>query len=121
VPSDDAPVVVKLTQDTRVYVKNTSGCCAPNDKVVHPGDDRTIAMLFVPGKIRPVCDGHDGVVNIDGISGRLGEDFSVTFGKSLTKTKTVKVEFVAEGVDPAPIMVDVEAGQDAKDVKCVAH
>jgi serine/threonine-protein kinase len=107
---------VKLAADTRVYVKN-DGCCEANDMMVSPGQDAMIPMSFRPANIHLVCDVKGAIEKVDGKQA-LQESFSVPFGKSVIGTKTAKVEFVAEGVDPTPIMVTVEAGQ-TKEVACV--
>lgn len=116
---DDGIIRLDLLAEAEVHVYSVSRCCQEDSKVVRPGDDVTIVMPYLPGRVLPICrDNPLAEVRIAGVSANLGETFSVPIGQSTDETKTVAVEFLGDRVDPTPIKVTVAAGK-TKEVKCV--
>jgi serine/threonine-protein kinase len=118
---DDGNIVLTLTQETRVYVEDTSGCCQPDDRLIKPGEGAMIEINALPGHIKPICDHPNVYVNVENIAkGSQQPVITIPFDKALSRTKHVKVAFVGENIDPTPIDVTVEANKDVE-VTCVAR
>jgi serine/threonine-protein kinase len=117
----DGKITLALAAETRVFVRDTSGCCQDYDKPIKPGvPGQRFDINALPGHIKPVCDHKDVYVNIDGVQRELGTFNAIPFDKALARTKRVKVEFVGENIDKTPIEVEVSANKDVE-VPCVAH
>jgi serine/threonine-protein kinase len=117
---EDGKIALLLTKETRVFVHDTSECCQDDDKLIKPGGGWTFEINARPGRVTPLCDHSNVYVNIDGNPGELGKPNSIVFGKALSRTKKVVVEFIGENIDNKPISVEVEANKEVK-VPCVAH
>jgi len=117
VPADGL-IALTLEHDTRLVVRNRTGCCQEEGDDIHPGDDATIALSFLPAHIIPKCSVPRVAVQVDGTGASVGERFAILFGKTIDTSKQVKVEFLGEHVDPTPLTVTVHASQD-QEVACV--
>ena len=118
---EDGKIPLFLTGATRVFVHDTSGCCADDDKLIEPGAaEQRFDINALPARVKPVCDHPNVYVNIDGVQRDLGKFSSIPFDKALSRTKRVIVEFVGENIDKKPIPVEVEANKDVE-VPCVVH
>jgi eukaryotic-like serine/threonine-protein kinase len=117
----DGKIDLSLTADTRVFVRDTSGCCQADDKLIKPGvAGQKFDINALPGRVKPICDHPKVYVNIDGNPADLGKPNSIIFGTALTRTKRVMVEFIGENIDKTAIPVEVSANKEV-DVTCVVH
>jgi serine/threonine protein kinase len=119
---EDGKIPLFLTGKTRVFVHDTSGCCADDDKLIEPGHGGRFDINGLPGHIKPVCDHKDVFVNVENYAqgAHPGELVMVPFDKELARTKRVNVVFVGEKIDKTPISVEVQAHKDVE-VTCVVQ
>jgi serine/threonine-protein kinase len=121
--TQDGKITLALPADTRIFVRDTSGCCQDDDKLIKPGvAGQKFEINGLPGHIKPICDHPNVFVNVVNFARDVtpGQLISIPFDKMLARTQRVKVEFVGENIDRTPIDVEVSANKD-KDVTCVAH
>jgi len=111
---DDGAVTLSIDHDTRVYVRDRSGCCQADDKLIHIGDPEVSFEIYaLPAHIKPTCARPLKLVKVDGKDTNLGEPFTIAFGKALSRTRTVKVEFGDDkGTQTKEVLA--EAGKDVE-------
>lgn len=116
---DDGVVTVQLATDTLVEVRNKSGCCAEEARTIKPGETGvSLTTLYLPAQLAIECAIAGARVQVDGESRRVNATETISMEKELQRTKTVKVEFLGEQVDPKPQLVPVTANRTQK-VTCV--
>jgi hypothetical protein len=116
---DDGAVKISIEHDTKVYVRDTTGCCQPDDKLVHIGDPEVSFEIYgLPARVKPTCTRPVKIVKVDSKDANLGEPFTLTFGKALSRSRSVKVEF-SDDKGTQTKEVTVEAGKDVE-VACDA-
>jgi hypothetical protein len=115
---DGGMIQLELSAEAEVHVFSLSKCCQEDSKVVRPGDDVTIVMPYLPGRVLPLCPANPAAeARIAGRSANLGIAFSIIIGDSTDETKAVEVEFLGDHLDPTPIKVVAEAGK-TREVTC---
>jgi serine/threonine-protein kinase len=118
---DNGVVELSLTASTHVYVKDVTGCCQNEDHFVQPGKEDVFELYALSGHVIPRCPGHPtALVNVDGKVAHVDEPFSIPFGKSVSREKKIKVEFIDTTLDDKPIMVMVEPAKDSE-ATCVVR
>ena len=120
-------VTVPLTAETTIDVHNNSGCCQDESRTLKPGDKGVeITTLFLAATLTFECSVPNARVVVDGKSVRIDRQHTIPFGKATTRTRRVKVEFLADckaddttckRPDPTPQMVTVTSGK-SEQVKC---
>jgi len=120
---DDGVVQIELSAPAEIHVFNLTKCCEEQAQTVHPGDDVTIVMGYLPGNLiprcalNPVADVRIGP-DADHLEvAHIGVAFTVVIGRSTDETRTMVVEFLGERVDQRPFKVTVEAGK-TREVTC---
>jgi hypothetical protein len=116
-------IQLTLTEPTRVFVRDVTGCCQNDDHLIDPAKDSeyTFELAALAGRVVPRCPGHEkALVNVDGTTAHLDAPFSITFGKSIVREKRVKVVFYDEKLDSTPIEVTVEPAKEVE-ATCVVH
>ncbi|HSN29704.1 MAG TPA: serine/threonine-protein kinase, partial [Kofleriaceae bacterium] len=115
---DGGAVTISIDRETKVYVKDTSGCCQADDKLIKPGDAEALFEIYaLPAHVKPTC-ARTVTVKVDGKETSLGEPFTIPFGKALSRSRSVKVEFTDDKRTQTK-EVTAEAGKDVE-VACDA-
>ena len=120
---DDGVVQIELSAPAEIHVFNLTKCCEEQAQTIHPGDDVTIVMGYLPGNLIPRCSLNpvaDVRIGPDADHlevAHIGVAFTVVIGRSTDETRTMVVEFLGERVDQRPFKVTVEAGK-TREVTC---
>ena len=115
---DDGMITLPLEHAIELQVRNPH--CQADGKTIVPGKDDLVELMLLSAQLKPKCPIKNVEVQINGKGARLDEAFTVPFGKSSFLTRAVKVEFLGDHVDHAPIVVTVTAGTP-QDVVCVTR
>lgn len=108
-------VTISIAVKTTVEVRNLSGCCQAESRTLEPGDAKVdITTGYLPATLVFECPIEGTSVEVDKESARIDKPRTVTFERTLQRTKSVEVQFLGEKVDPKKKLVQVEANKTAK-------
>jgi tRNA A-37 threonylcarbamoyl transferase component Bud32 len=111
-------VTISIATDTLVEVRNQTGCCAEEARTIKPGEQNVqLTTIYFPAQLAIECAVADARVQVDGDSRRINATETIPMERETQPSKTVKVEFLGEKVDPKPLLVKVTANKTSK-VKC---
>ena len=115
---DSGSVTISIAAETSIEFRNKSNCCANESRTIKPGESNVqVTTLFLPAQLEIECAIEDARVMVDGESKRINATATIPMDRETQRTKSVKVEFLGEKVDPKPKLQQVTANTTVK-VKC---